>query len=662
MKNVEDLYPLSPLQRGFLVHLLADPSSGVGFEQAHGTLLGPLDAEAFTGSWQAIVDRHPILRTAFVSKGLKEPLQVVRRQVKLPLERQDWLELSSCEQRARLEAYMATDRQRGFEPSRAPLMRLALFRTAADRHVFVWSHHHLLLDGWCKWLVLKEVFTHYDARDRNVEPDLPPSAPYRDYIAWSQKQDLGAAASFWREMFRDSSGCATALAQERQPEARAGRDASYCHRTLRLDGASAELLRLFARSCGVTLSTLVQAVWPWLLVRYTGRRDVVFGTTVSGRPADLPNVDSMMGMFINNLPVRLQVPHRVTVGSWLRHVQERLTELRQYEYSSLHQILEWSGLSGVRNLFDSLVLFQNYPMGDLRRELPQLRLELASFHARLETSFPLTLYVLPQREILFRIYYDRRSFAATAVSRMLGHLETLLRSLIADADRPLDELPMLCAAERHAVLYEHDDPPPDAGDRWPALKLAGVSSEEPPRIRLLDGRLRPVPVGVVGDIFAAGPCRPDLTAQRPGSVAEHFVPDPLGDVSGARLYRTGDRGRWLPQGDLEVHDAVPPTVEEEADHCGEDVVAPRTPVELQVLRLWQDLFPTRRIGVTDNFFELGGTSVLALHLIEKLRARFGHDLPLAPLFNGGTVEALARVLEARLPSASGSRGRDQAHG
>ena len=327
--SMEDLYPLSPMQRGMLFHSLYEADSPVYFEQVSYQLRGQLNLSAFERAWQQAVDRHPVLRTSFHYQGLDEPLQMVRRKAKLPLVREDWTELAPALQQERLRAFLIEDRTRGFQLDKAPLLRLALFQLDADTHQFVWSHHHLLLDGWSVSLVVKEVLALYDALCRGEDLRLERLRPYRDYIAWLGKQDLAAAEEFWRKTLTGVSaptpfGVDTSVGHASEP---AG---DHRRRQIELSGSATQALASFAREHLLTTNTIVQAAWASLLSRYSGEEDVLFGSTVSGRPSALVGVESMVGLFINAVPVRVRTRREQSVLSLLHELQTQQQEAREY--------------------------------------------------------------------------------------------------------------------------------------------------------------------------------------------------------------------------------------------------------------------------------------------------------------------------------------------
>ena len=198
LENVEDIYPLTPNQQGLLFHTLYAPMSGVYMEQFGYEIDGDLNEPAFRRAWQQVVNRHPVLRTAFIWEGVDEPLQVVRKEVEVPWDIQDWRGSGDVDQQRQIERFLKNDLVRNFELSQAPLLRLALFRMSDDRHHFVFTFHHILLDGWSLPRILAEVRSFYDAFRHNRRIDLPRPRRYRDFIAWLQKQDLTKAEDFWR--------------------------------------------------------------------------------------------------------------------------------------------------------------------------------------------------------------------------------------------------------------------------------------------------------------------------------------------------------------------------------------------------------------------------------------------------------------------------------
>ncbi|MCP4661437.1 MAG: amino acid adenylation domain-containing protein, partial [bacterium] len=287
--QVEDLYPLSPLQHGMLFHALFKPESGQYFQQLSFHVEGELDAAGFRRAWQWAVDRHPILRTAFSWEGLDQPLQLVHSAAALPWEEQDWRGLSQEGLEQGLEALFRADQNRGLELTEAPLMRVALIRTGEEARRFLLTYHHLLLDGWSLARLLREVFSFYGAWCRGQAPGLDPPRPYRDYIALLAQRDLAAAETFWRRTLGGFTH-PTVLSPERRPEP-AHTAPDYRENEITVPVTLSDALQAMAARHGVTVNTLVQGAWALLVARYSDREDVLFGTTTSGRPADLPGVE-----------------------------------------------------------------------------------------------------------------------------------------------------------------------------------------------------------------------------------------------------------------------------------------------------------------------------------------------------------------------------------
>ena len=459
-KNIEAIYPLSPTQQGMLFHSLYDRESGVYVEQLAATLRGDLDVNAFSQAWQRVVDRHAVLRTAFAWKRLEQMMQVVRQRVTVPIVQEDWRHYPAEEQEKRLDAWLEAERRRGFDLAKAPLMRLALMRISDQAHYFVWSHHHALLDGWSLPLVLQDVFALYEAFRLGQDVRLPPVRPYREYIDWLAQQDEGAAESFWREQLRGFSA-PTSLVVERAPEQTSPQQMQYGKEEAKLSAEDTRQLNDMARSYGITLSTLLQGAWALLLSRYNDQADVLFGATVSGRPAELPGVERMVGLFINTIPVRVQVDEQEKVGAWLQAHQRRAFAARQFEHAPLASIQQWSDVPAGTPLFQSILVFENYPQ-DEAAQAQQGSVSIEDVHSVEYSNYPLAVVSAPATELTLRIRYDRSRFDDAVIARMVQHLANLLLGMVSQPEQPLAGVSMLSETERTQIVEQWNDTDVDA--------------------------------------------------------------------------------------------------------------------------------------------------------------------------------------------------------
>ncbi|MBI5032799.1 MAG: amino acid adenylation domain-containing protein, partial [Chloroflexi bacterium] len=476
-RNIEAIYSLSPMQQGMLFHSLYAPESGVYVEQTVCTLEGDLDVPSFERAWKYVTERHPILRTAFAWKRLDKTFQVVHREVHLPFEQHDWRGLSAVEQASRLEDFLQVDRRRGFDVSKAPLMRLALIRTTEESWRFVWTNHHALLDGWSLPLLLKQVLVCYDAYRQSQSVSLESVRPYRDYISWLQKQDQSQARLFWRKTLAGFTA-PTPLVVDRPAQNTADQEARSAELETRLSAATTATLQSLARQHQLTMNTLVQGAWAILLNRYSSEEDIVFGATVSGRPADLPGSESMLGLFINTLPVRVRVRSDALVVPWLKELQAQQVELRQFEYSPLVQIQSWSDVPRGLPLFDSILVFENYPMDAFLQITKSLRIrDVRSIE---QTNYPLTVVSGPGEELVLKISYDERRFDAKTITRMLGHLKTLLEEFAAHPEASIGRLDLLTPAEQQQILIKWNDTAADYPHDRCIHQLVEAQAEQTP--------------------------------------------------------------------------------------------------------------------------------------------------------------------------------------
>ncbi|KAA8703861.1 non-ribosomal peptide synthetase [Pseudomonas proteolytica] len=437
--QIEDIYPLSPMQQGMLFHSLYEHDSGNYFNQMRLDVEG-LDPERFQQAWQAAMDARDILRTQFLWQGdLPAPVQLVRKHLKLPFALHDWRAQPHLEEA--LDTLAAAE-QEGFELSESVLLRLQLVRTGESRHHLIYTHHHILMDGWSNSQLLGEVLQRY-----NGQHDAKPAGLYRDYIAWLQHQDQALSENFWRGQLVGLTE-PTRLAQAIPTPAKSGKGYGHCPRYLEV--AQTKRLSEFARQQKVTVNTLLQSAWLLLLQRYTGQDCVCFGATVSGRPAELKGIEQQIGLFINTLPVIASPYAEQSVGQWLQTVQAQNLALREHEHTPLFEVQRWSQLSG-EGLFDSLLVFENYPVSEALEQGSSSQLRFDGIRLQEQTNYPLTLMVGLSDALSLHYHYANSDFSEEAIDQLNRHLTGLLLSMLDHPDCALGELSMLDAAEQQVM-------------------------------------------------------------------------------------------------------------------------------------------------------------------------------------------------------------------
>ncbi|MEE8585965.1 MAG: amino acid adenylation domain-containing protein, partial [Acidobacteriota bacterium] len=450
---VEDIYALTPIQQGLLFHSLYSPQSDFYVRQLVCRLEGPLHLDAWRRAWEMALQRHSVLRTFFLWEDVKEPLQVVLEGASLNWQEADWRQEPFPEQQKRLEEWIQTDRRRGFSPSEAPLMRHSLIRLSDSSCQFIWSYHHLLLDGWSLALLFRELVTIYRSLASGAKPQLEAAHSFRDYLDWLQQQDMFQAETFWRHALQgipphsfSDSGRTFA---DREPTSRREVLAAQ------FQPHSAEQLQQLARRQRLTLNTLLQGAWALLLSRFSGRRRVVFGAILSGRPAELPGVESMVGPFINTLPIPVRLSGNDELAPWLQALQNQAAEIRRFEFSPLFQVQNWSEAGSGQALFESILVFENYPVEVGRSgggSGADDGLSVRDVRSLGGTHYPLALVASPQ--LSFRFLFDPGYLDRSTVSRMARHLCALLQGLLTEPWKKLEDLPFLTASERHQLLVE----------------------------------------------------------------------------------------------------------------------------------------------------------------------------------------------------------------
>ncbi|MEU3838524.1 amino acid adenylation domain-containing protein [Streptomyces sp. NPDC028635] len=504
--GLADVLPLSPLQEGLLFQVAYGAESqgqDVYTVQMVFELRGPLDEASLRAAAGTLLRRHPNLRAGFWQQNVERPVQFVPREVPLPWRDHDLTGLPEAEREQAAARLAAADRAERFDPGVPPLIRFTLIALGPGHHKLVLTTHHLLLDGWSMPLLVRELFTLYE--HHGDDASLPPVTPYRAYLAWLAGRDGEAARAAWREALAglDEPSLVAGAGAGRGADHAAALPGQIWHE---VDRTTTDRLTALARTLGLTANTLVQGAWALLLGRELGRDDIVFGATVAHRPPEIPGIESTIGMFINTLPVRVRLRPHESLGELLSRLQREQAALIEHRHLSLTEI---QALAGAGDLFDTVVVFENYPLDPAVLSAEARGLRLASFEVGDATHYPLSLLAIPGERLRFRLDHRLDVLDTAGAERLLARLDALLARI----------------AEQGAALPVGRADLPLPGEILPALGPGRGSAPRP----------------------QAGVCVPELFERRVG-----VVPDAVALVVGeeswsyARLNARANRlARWL---------------------------------------------------------------------------------------------------------------------
>lgn len=439
--EIEAVRPPAPTQLALYVHRLMNKGgSGVYVEQMCGVLDHPgFDPVTFERAWHAVIRHHPALRTVFVHHGLHSPHQVVLKQPGLDFRMADFRSLPAGRRRAKMAIVARSEVLRDFRFSEPPLMRVVLNRLSESAYQVIWTYPHILMDGWSEAIVLRQVLEVYGSLERGEPPRLPLSRPTARYDEWLAHADLGQAESYWRRSLQGFDQPVVLPAAP--PPNRVLRPSKrFARIELHLSPAFSSRMSDYLRSHGLTVNTLLQGAWGLVLGWWSQRTDVVFGAAVSGRQVDLAGVDTIVGMLVNSIPVRIGLDPGRTADEWLYGIQQDQFAMRRHEHAPLRLIKQWSGLAaGAGHLFSTYFVFANYPnqiaAGDGAGG-PTLR-EL-EFHTLPE--FPITLFAQPGSGLLLRLLYDETRFRTPDMDALLQRYAQILAAVIEDPRRTVGSL------------------------------------------------------------------------------------------------------------------------------------------------------------------------------------------------------------------------------
>ncbi|MDR4435229.1 non-ribosomal peptide synthetase [Bacillus tequilensis] len=452
--EIENIYPLTPMQKGMLFHSLIDSSSRAYFEQAAFDLKGDLDIEAFSMSLSQLAERHEILRTHFYTEWKDQPLQIVFRKKPIEITVEDIRSMKNKQRNEFIASFVQKDKARGFDLIQDSLMRVSILRTEDDQVRLIWSFHHILMDGWCLPLITKEVFeTYYELLERR-KPEREAVTPYSRYIEWLEDQDHQNASAYWQKYLDGYEGQTVLL---KEPVSNQAKGYQKQMLACRLGKQLSEEIRQTASKHHVTVNTFIQSAWGLLLQRYNNSQDVVFGSVVSGRPAEIPGIESMVGLFINTIPVRITAQPGMTVEQVLKMSQEQALASQGYDTFPLYEIQAQTEQK--QQLISHIMVFENYPVEKQMEHMKPNRdaLDIINFHMEEHTHYDFNFIVMPAGEIDIHFVYNSNVYDHASVERMQTHFIQIMKQMADDQDIRVQDLEILTADERSLLIDKFND-------------------------------------------------------------------------------------------------------------------------------------------------------------------------------------------------------------
>ncbi|MDY8026325.1 amino acid adenylation domain-containing protein, partial [Paenibacillus polymyxa] len=476
--ELENVYTLTPLQKGMLFHSLLDADSEAYFEQVTFDLYGSLNVEAFTQGLDTLVQRNEALRTNFITGWRDEPIQVVFRERKCEVYFEDIRSVSDEDPEKTIADFVSADKANKFDLARGSLMRVTVLRTGDESYHVIWSHHHILMDGWCMSFMIKEVFDTYFAFQEKRTLELPPVTSYSRYIEWLEAQDAAKASRYWSEYLAGYDQ-QTKLPREKTGLKQGAFEAAEID--VELSKELTGQIERVARQHQVTLNTFMQTVWGLVLQVYNNSEDVVFGSVVSGRPAEIPGIESMIGLFINTIPVRIQGKAEETVAAILRKTQDQALASRAYETFPLFEIQSLSEQK--RDLINHIMVFENYPMEEQIEQVvggDKEALKIANIQSPEQTNYDLDITVIPEEHILLRFTYNALTFREEDIRLIHGHFARALEKVAANPNIRVNQLELLTAAEKEQILGAFNPAQPEAAPAAAFHRLFEEQAERTP--------------------------------------------------------------------------------------------------------------------------------------------------------------------------------------
>ncbi|WP_339204684.1 plipastatin non-ribosomal peptide synthetase PpsC [Bacillus sp. EU52] len=538
--EIQDIYPLSFMQEGMLFHSLYDEQSRAYFEQASFTINGQLDLERFQKSMDAVFDRYDIFRTAFIYKNVAKPRQVVLKQRHCPVHVEDISHLNERDKEHCTEAFKEQDKSRGFDLQTDVLMRISILKWAPDHYVCIWSHHHILMDGWCLGIVIKDFLHIYQALGKGQFPDLPPVQPYGTYIKWLMQQEREEAAEYWKKRLQHFEKASPLPKRTDQMS-----DGTLQQITFTIPEKETSELQKIAAACGATLNTVFQALWGIMLQKFNRRDDAVFGSVISGRPSELKDVENMVGLFINTIPIRVQSDF-LSFSDLVSGMQKDMTEAEAYSYFPLYDIQAQSALK--QELIDHIIVFENTPTQQEIEELNQagsFDFSVKDFEMEEVTNYRCSVKVIPGRTLYVRIHFHTGAYQPNMMSEIKDYLLHMISDVISDPSLPVSKMTLLDEDKTRKIVSQNNrtvSVSPEAPTLHGLFERQAAVTPERPAIRFSGGLLTYAELDMYASRLAAHLAARGVTNKSIVGVLSERSPDML--IAVLAVLKAG--GAYLP--------------------------------------------------------------------------------------------------------------------
>jgi amino acid adenylation domain-containing protein len=452
LENIQKIYSLSNMQSGILYHVLLDKESQAYFEQEIFTLKGKIDPDIFQESFNSLIKRYDILRTNFVYENLKNLKQVVLKERLSSVDFKDISSYSDNEKKIFIESYKKTDRETGFDLTKDILIRISLLKTEKEEYKAVWSFHHILMDGWCIGILLKEFMQIYQSLKENKQLTLDKVLPYSDYITWLEKQDKEEAKTYWKNFLEGYDKKAEI------PKTVFIKKEGYFQKNTNFifNKEQTDKIKYLARNAKVTVNTIFQCIWGILLQKYNDNEDVVFGSVLSGRPSELPGVEKMVGLFINTIPVRIKCYPDESFVNILKRVQDVWFDSEKYSYISLAEIQAESILK--QDLIDHILVYENFPIeNEVSSIKNEIDLEIDNLEVFEQTNYDLNVILVLNEELKVNFNYNSLKYDEKVIEDLGIHINHIAGVVIENPDIKISEIEIMSEEDRKKILFELND-------------------------------------------------------------------------------------------------------------------------------------------------------------------------------------------------------------